>query len=86
MRQEEIIQKLCENNLETLELLSMIENKQMRDEWALTYVSNILHDVDEDLVVIFFDKFLSLKRMVSDICEKRKAAFNEAQDASIRIF
>lgn len=54
MRQEEIIQKLCENNLETLELLSMIENKQMRDEWALTCVSNILHDIDEDLVEIFF--------------------------------
>lgn len=68
MNQEEIIQKLCENNLETLELLSMIENKQMRDEWALTYVSNILHDIDEDLVETFFDKFLSLKRMVSDIC------------------
>ena len=68
MRQEEIIQKLCENNLETLELLSMIENKQMRDEWTLTYVSNILHEVDEDLVEIFFDKFLSLKRMVSNIC------------------
>lgn len=68
MSQEKIIQKLCANNIETLELLSMIENEQIRDEWALTYVSNILHDVDEDLVKIFFDKFLNLKQMVLDIC------------------